>query len=175
MFTGLVEAVGEIVERSAVDGGFRLRIATALARELTPGDSLAVNGVCLTVILSQDGEVHADIGPETNRVTTLGMLPQGAAVNLSGRFVLTAGSAGISSKATSMRSATSRRSTLTPTFTGSPSVFRGTSRYAIHGPGSPWTDQPTIAPGPEKFDIQIVLFTMGTRTQSRGQDVEPRM
>jgi riboflavin synthase len=82
MFTGLVEAVGQIVERSPVEGGFRLRIATTLARELTPGDSLAVNGVCLTVVLSGNGEVHADIGPETNRVTTLGMLPEGATVNL---------------------------------------------------------------------------------------------
>jgi riboflavin synthase len=82
MFTGLVEAVGQLVERSPIDGGFRLRIATALAPELRPGDSLAVNGVCLTVTLSRDGEVHADIGPETNRVTTLGLLPHGAAVNL---------------------------------------------------------------------------------------------
>jgi riboflavin synthase len=82
MFTGLVEAVGTVVERSPLDGGFRLRIATALARELTPGDSLAVNGVCLTVTLSRGGEVHADIGPETNRVTTLGMVPEGASVNL---------------------------------------------------------------------------------------------
>jgi len=82
MFTGLVEAVGQLVERSPIDGGFRLRIATALAPELAPGDSLAVNGVCLTVTLSRDGEVHADIGPETNRVTTLGLLPQDAAVNL---------------------------------------------------------------------------------------------
>jgi len=82
MFTGLVEAVGELVERKAVAGGFRLRIATALAGELSPGDSLAVNGVCLTVILAETGEVHADVGPETVRVTTLGRLPHGATVNL---------------------------------------------------------------------------------------------
>src|ERR1041385_8038943 len=82
MFTGLVEAVGELIERSAIDGGFRLRIATALAPELTPGDSLAVNGVCLTVTSSVTGEVQAEIGPETNRVTTLGWLATGAAVNL---------------------------------------------------------------------------------------------
>jgi riboflavin synthase len=82
MFTGLVEAVGELIERKAAAGGFRLRIATALAGELSPGDSLAVNGVCLTVILATGGEVHADVGPETVRVTTLGALPHGAAVNL---------------------------------------------------------------------------------------------
>jgi riboflavin synthase len=82
MFTGLVEGVGELVERKPTAGGFRLRIATALAGELSPGDSVAVNGVCLTVILSERGEVHADVGPETIRVTTLGWLPPGAAVNL---------------------------------------------------------------------------------------------
>jgi riboflavin synthase len=82
MFTGLVEAVGELVERKPTAGGFRLRIATALAGELAPGDSLAVNGVCLTVILAEHGEVHADVGPETIRVTTLGAVEPGAAVNL---------------------------------------------------------------------------------------------
>jgi len=82
MFTGLVEAVGELIERKPTSGGFRLRIATPLAGELALGDSLAVNGVCLTVILAANGEVHADIGPETVRVTTLGWLPHGSALNL---------------------------------------------------------------------------------------------
>src|SRR4051794_3985429 len=82
MFTGLVETVGELVERKPTSGGVRLRIATKLAPELKPGDSLAVNGVCLTVILAEQQEVHADVGPETDRVTTLGWLAQGSAVNL---------------------------------------------------------------------------------------------
>jgi len=82
MFTGLVEAVGELVERKPTSGGFRLRIGTALASELKPGDSLAVNGVCLTVILAERDEVHADVGPETVRVTTLGSRARGSAVNL---------------------------------------------------------------------------------------------
>jgi len=82
MFTGLIEAVGELVERKATSGGFRLRIATAIAAELAPGDSIAVNGVCLTVILTQDNELHADVGPETVRVTTLGALPHGSRLNL---------------------------------------------------------------------------------------------
>src|SRR5438876_1212642 len=94
MFTGLVEAVGELVERKPTAGGFRLRIATSLAGELSSGDSLAVNGVCLTVILSERGEVHADVGPETIRVTTLGSLQQGAGVNLEcdmvGKYVVRA-------------------------------------------------------------------------------------
>ncbi|HKB13505.1 MAG TPA: riboflavin synthase [Vicinamibacterales bacterium] len=82
MFTGLVEAVGELIERKPTSGGFRIRIGTTLAGELSPGDSLAVNGVCLTVILAERQEVHADIGPETIRVTTLGSLAPGSAVNL---------------------------------------------------------------------------------------------
>jgi riboflavin synthase len=82
MFTGLVEAVGELVERKPTRGGFRLRVASPLAGELSPGDSLAVNGVCLTVVLAEAGEIHADIGPETVRVTTLGTLAHGSRLNL---------------------------------------------------------------------------------------------
>ena len=82
MFTGLVESVGQIIERTSIAGGFRMRIATSLASELAVGDSLAVNGVCLTVIQAEQGGVQADVGPETNRVTTLGALPDGAVVNL---------------------------------------------------------------------------------------------
>jgi riboflavin synthase len=82
MFTGLVEAVGELIERKPTSGGFRLRIGSTLAPQLSPGDSLAVSGVCLTVILAERGEIQAEIGPETVRVTTLGGLPPGSRVNL---------------------------------------------------------------------------------------------
>ena len=82
MFTGLVEAVGELVERRPVGGGFRLRIASPVASELAEGDSLAVNGVCLTVVDRSATDVSAEIGPETVRLTTLGSLAQGALVNL---------------------------------------------------------------------------------------------
>src|SRR5262245_13161365 len=82
MFTGLVEAVGQIVERQAQSGGARVRIGTPLASELAPGDSVAVNGVCLTVIATDGNEIQADLGPETLRVTTLGTLDRGALVNL---------------------------------------------------------------------------------------------
>jgi riboflavin synthase len=82
MFTGLVEAVGEIAEVNAAPGGFRIRIRTTLASDLASGDSVAVNGVCLTVVTAGRGEVHADIGPETARVTTLGSLRKEQRVNL---------------------------------------------------------------------------------------------
>ena len=82
MFTGLIEAIGSVAEVKSTGSGIRMRIRTALARELAPGDSLAVNGVCLTVVLAGDGEVHADIGPETTRATTLGALRRDEIVNL---------------------------------------------------------------------------------------------
>jgi riboflavin synthase len=82
MFTGLVESVGEIVEAAPAGGGMRLRIETSLAPELTLGESLAVNGVCLTVVARDNSGVAADIGPETLRVTTLGSLTRGSRVNL---------------------------------------------------------------------------------------------
>jgi riboflavin synthase len=82
MFTGLVEAVGEIAEVMPTPGGFRLRVATALGGELANGDSLAVNGVCLTVVSADAGGIHADVSPETARITTLGLARRGTAVNL---------------------------------------------------------------------------------------------
>ncbi len=82
MFTGLIEAVGEVVEVKGTSSGTRLRVQTPLAGDLRPGDSLAVNGVCLTVILAEGSEVHADVGSETTRVTSLGTLRRGQLVNL---------------------------------------------------------------------------------------------
>lgn len=82
MFTGIVETVGTLVEREQVADAHRVRIQTALAAELKAGDSVAVNGVCLTVILSDGAQLHADVGPETARVTTLGELQPPQAVNL---------------------------------------------------------------------------------------------
>jgi riboflavin synthase alpha subunit len=82
MFTGLVEGVAGVVECRPTSRGVRLRVGSPLAGELAPGDSLAVNGVCLTVILAAASEIHADVGPETMRVTTLGELAPGTLVNL---------------------------------------------------------------------------------------------
>jgi riboflavin synthase len=59
-----------------------LRLTTPLARELQLGDSLAVNGVCLTVAAVTAEAVETDIGPETLRVTTLGAARAGDRVNL---------------------------------------------------------------------------------------------
>ena len=82
MFTGLIEAIGEVAEVKPTPEGFRLRITTPLAPDLLAGESLAVNGVCLTVVAADADGVHADVSPETARVTALGTLRRGARVNL---------------------------------------------------------------------------------------------
>ncbi|HUR32984.1 MAG TPA: riboflavin synthase [Vicinamibacterales bacterium] len=82
MFTGLVESVGHVVQSAPTGAGVRMRIATGLAPALALGDSLAVNGVCLTVVAQDDTSVCADIGPETLRVTTLGTFKPGDVLNL---------------------------------------------------------------------------------------------
>jgi len=82
MFTGIVEAVGTLAEVKSTAGGYRVRIETPLSSHMKEGDSLAVSGVCLTVIVIDGDDVLADIGPETARVTTLGALQRGQRVNL---------------------------------------------------------------------------------------------
>src|SRR4030095_1415019 len=82
MFTGLIESVGHVSSLKQTVSGYRLRIRTALAPELTVGESLAVNGVCLAVAMWEGQDVHADVGPETARVTTLGSLRQEQPLNL---------------------------------------------------------------------------------------------
>jgi riboflavin synthase len=82
MFTGLIEAVGTVSGLEPTVSGYRLRIRTPLASEVALGESVAVNGVCLTVASLAGDEVHADIGPETARVTTLGALRPEQPVNL---------------------------------------------------------------------------------------------
>ncbi len=82
MFTGLIEALGEVAEMRPTASGFRLRLTAPIAAELTAGESLAVNGVCLTVVAANAAGVQADISPETARVSTLGSLKPGTVVNL---------------------------------------------------------------------------------------------
>lgn len=82
MFTGLIEGVGRIADVARTATGLRLRVDTSLAAGLAPGDSLAVSGVCLTVVTADSAGVDADLSPETARVTTLGAARPGSLVNL---------------------------------------------------------------------------------------------
>lgn len=83
MFTGIVEELGELTELRALDGAARLSIRGGTVAEGTRhGDSIAVNGVCLTVA-GIDGDVFtADVMKETLDRTALGSLAPGARVNL---------------------------------------------------------------------------------------------
>lgn len=96
MFTGLVQAMGTIVAQEAREGGgLRLRIrAGELAREAAIGDSVAVNGCCLTVVESPGEELAFDVIPESLDRTSLGSrdtvnleLPLRPTDRLGGHFV----------------------------------------------------------------------------------------
>ncbi|MYT18009.1 riboflavin synthase alpha chain [Streptomyces sp. SceaMP-e96] len=83
MFTGIVEELGEIVavEDLADASRFRLR-GPVVTEDAKHGDSIAVNGVCLTVVETADGEFTADVMAETLNRSSLGALAAGSRVNL---------------------------------------------------------------------------------------------
>ena len=82
MFTGLIEDLGSVTALERGEEGARLRIDTRLAGQLEQGDSVAVNGVCLTAIDVRDGGFAAEAMIETLRRSALGALEPGAQVNL---------------------------------------------------------------------------------------------
>jgi len=84
MFTGLIEAVGRLAQRDMRQGDARLRIdvGTLPFDGVQLGESIAVNGVCLTVVAFDTNHFDADASNETLALTTLGTLPIGAALNL---------------------------------------------------------------------------------------------
>jgi len=82
MFTGLVESIGAVRSLEQRGDAARLTLETGLAGELIPGESLAVNGCCLTVTDREDGEVAFDLLGETLSRTNLGSLMPAARVNL---------------------------------------------------------------------------------------------
>lgn len=84
MFTGLIEGVGRLVSTESRGGDARLRIAvgTLPFEGVTMGESIAVNGVCLTVVDFDGAHFEADASTETLSLTTLGALAPGRALNL---------------------------------------------------------------------------------------------
>ncbi len=82
MFTGLIEGIGTLTQATDVPHGRVIAVRTPLAGELQLGDSVAVSGVCLTVTRLDGEAMHADVGPETLRVTSLGHTGVGQQVNL---------------------------------------------------------------------------------------------
>ncbi len=82
MFSGLVADLGRVESVEAGAEGARLRIGTSLAGEIAAGDSVAVNGVCLTAVSAGDGGFDAEAINQTLALTSLGSLGPGDRVNL---------------------------------------------------------------------------------------------
>jgi riboflavin synthase len=82
MLTGLIADVGTVESAERTEEGARLCVATRLATELAEGDSVAVNGACLTAAAVADGSFEADVMNQTLAVTSLGPLESGDPVNL---------------------------------------------------------------------------------------------
>ena len=82
MFTGLVAGTGTVDSLERDGDGIRLRVRSELAGELSAGDSIAVNGVCLTAVEPDAAGFSADVMSETLRRSSLGPLTSGDAVNL---------------------------------------------------------------------------------------------
>ena len=84
MFTGIIEGVGSIARREALGGDvrFHIQVGTLPFDAVQLGESIAVNGVCLTVIAFDQDSFQADASTETLGLTTLGQLGEGAYVNL---------------------------------------------------------------------------------------------
>lgn len=83
MFTGIVEELGEVTAVEKLDDASRFRLRGPVVTEgAKHGDSIAVNGVCLTVVETGDGEFTADVMAETLKRSSLGALEAGSRVNL---------------------------------------------------------------------------------------------
>ena len=81
MFTGLVEILGSVTSTKKTGNGIRLSLKPTGNFEVALGDSVAINGVCLTVT-EFNGEISFDVSPETLKSTNLGELKTGDGVNL---------------------------------------------------------------------------------------------
>jgi riboflavin synthase len=82
MFTGIVKELGRVETVDASDDGARLRVASELSSDLAEGDSVAVNGACLTATAVGGGSFEADVMHQTLSLTTLGELEPSSPVNL---------------------------------------------------------------------------------------------
>ena len=83
MFTGIVEEMGAVTSIEPTLGGTRLTIlASTVLSDLKVGDSISVNGTCLTVVMKAEQSFTVEASPQTLSVTTLGRLSGGAPVNL---------------------------------------------------------------------------------------------
>src|SRR5680860_1756279 len=88
MFTGIIEEVGEVIESTREKGNLHIKIAAKMVPELKIDQSVAHNGVCLTVVNIKDGVYTVTAIKETQEKTSLGNLKQGDRVNLERAMIL---------------------------------------------------------------------------------------
>ena len=109
MFTGLIEEIGRVLWIRATDRGTQLQVAAPrIAEDVHKGDSIAVNGCCLTVKAQRDDQLTFDLLEETLDRTNLRTLRRDSPVNLERALSAQSPSAGISSKAISIARSASR-------------------------------------------------------------------
>src|ERR1700680_1087544 len=82
MFTGIIHTSGVIEAIEKVESGAQMRLRTAAEEDSERGESVAVNGVCLTLLPQMDSSLITDLSDETLSRTTLGALGSGARVNV---------------------------------------------------------------------------------------------
>ncbi|ULA65291.1 MAG: Riboflavin synthase [Nitrospira sp.] len=83
MFTGIVEEMGAVISVEKTLAGTRMTLlASAVMSDLKIGDSVSVNGICLTAVSRHESSFAVEVSPETLSVTTLGLLTAGTPVNL---------------------------------------------------------------------------------------------
>ena len=83
MFSGIIEVLGEVRSMASSESGARISISAGeLMKGVRLGDSIAINGACMTVVAFEGSKFEADISPESLRMTNLGGLKAGDKVNL---------------------------------------------------------------------------------------------
>ncbi len=82
MFSGIIEATGRVLSAVAPEGGRLTITGVSFARELSAGESVAINGACMTVVSREEDRFSVDVSLETLRVTRMGEMDAGEGVNL---------------------------------------------------------------------------------------------
>ena len=168
MFTGIVEELGEVVAVEPLQDASRLTVRGPLVTsDAGHGDSISVNGVCLTVVESGDGTFTADVIAETLKRSSLGVLDTGARVNLE-RAVRVSDRLGghvvqghVDGTGTIERVAPDQNWTVVRV-----SLPDGLGRYVVEK-GSITVDGVSLtvsAVGPDWFEVSLIPTTLGLTT-----------
>ncbi len=168
MFTGIVEELGEVVAVEDLGQASRLHVRGPLVTsDAAVGDSIAVNGVCLTVVTSENGAFTADVMAETLRRSCLGALTAGSPVNLE-RAVRVTGRLG-GHVVLGHVDGTGRLLEVRPAehwTVVTVSLPSDLGRYVVHK-GSITVDGISLtvsAVGPDRFEISLIPTTLGRTT-----------